>query len=227
MAAQPRRTACATTAAIPSFEGRLMTERILVPKTPSFTARVRRASSAGIGFIRLTPSFSAFQPFADLQKGVFPKESRNRRFLRLAVHHAFEKDRRDDLSCGEGWRGHDAHPHLMHKPEHFSIAAIGAVRARAVAARTLLCARGGIGLQPNAQPSALRWPPPLPSAAAKRPSEPTLITLLHRDCVQPTTDGRWCIVVLSSQRAIDRRGTDPSFPVLRALFPCYAEIFPC
>jgi hypothetical protein len=31
------------------IRGKLVTERILVPKTPSFTARVRRASSAGIG----------------------------------------------------------------------------------------------------------------------------------------------------------------------------------
>jgi hypothetical protein len=66
---------CATTAAIPSFDGRLMTERILVPKIPSFTARVRRASSAGIGFIRLTPSFSASSPLSTFKKGITPRSS--------------------------------------------------------------------------------------------------------------------------------------------------------
>ena len=32
------------------------------------------------------------------------------------------------LAAGEGRRGHDAHAHLVHEPEHFGIAAIGAVR---------------------------------------------------------------------------------------------------
>jgi hypothetical protein len=46
----------------------------------------------------------------------------------LAIHRAFEQDRRDDLGAGEGRRGHDAHAHLVHEPEHFDIAAIGVVR---------------------------------------------------------------------------------------------------
>src|SRR6516165_3117366 len=43
-----------------------------------------------------------FKPFVDLHKGddapLLPQESRNRHFTRLAVHRAFEKDRRDDLN---------------------------------------------------------------------------------------------------------------------------------
>ncbi len=52
-----------------------MTERILVPKTPSFTARASSASSAGIGFIRLTPSFSASSPLSTFRKGMTPRSS--------------------------------------------------------------------------------------------------------------------------------------------------------
>jgi hypothetical protein len=102
-----------------------------VPKTPSFTARVSSASSVGIGFIRRTLPFSASSPLSIFRKGIdappFPQESRNRLFLRLPVHRAFEKDGRDDLGSGEGRRGHDAHARLMHEPEHLDLATIGAV----------------------------------------------------------------------------------------------------
>ena len=40
---RPPATCCLTTAAIPGFEGKLMTDRILVPNTPSFSARVSSA----------------------------------------------------------------------------------------------------------------------------------------------------------------------------------------
>ncbi len=41
----------ATMAAMPACEAQAITERILVPYTPSFTARSSSASSSGIGFI--------------------------------------------------------------------------------------------------------------------------------------------------------------------------------
>ena len=82
------------------------------------------------------------EPFVDLQEGddtpPFPQESRNRIFLRLPVHRAFEKDGRDDLGSGEGRRGHDAHAHLMHEPEHLYLATIGAVR-NAIEAQRVGC----------------------------------------------------------------------------------------
>ncbi len=71
----PISNCCATMAAMPVFEGRLMTERILVPKTPSFTARASSSSSPGIGFIRLTPSFSASSPLSTLRNGTTPRSS--------------------------------------------------------------------------------------------------------------------------------------------------------
>ena len=52
-----------------------MTERILVPKTPSFTARVSSASSSGIGLISWTPSFSASSPLSTFTKGMTPRSS--------------------------------------------------------------------------------------------------------------------------------------------------------
>ena len=67
-----------TTAAMPSFEGRLITERILVPNTPSFTARASSGSSAGIGFIRLTPSLSAASPLSTFRKGTTPRSSQRK-----------------------------------------------------------------------------------------------------------------------------------------------------
>jgi hypothetical protein len=71
---------------------------------------VRRAWSAGIGFIRLTPSFSVSSPLLTFTKGddapLLPQEGWNRLIPHLAVHRAFEKYRRDDLSPGESRRGH-------------------------------------------------------------------------------------------------------------------------
>ena len=52
-----------------------MTERILVPKMPSFTARASSASRPGIGFIRLTPSASASSPLSTFRKGITPRSS--------------------------------------------------------------------------------------------------------------------------------------------------------
>jgi glycine/D-amino acid oxidase-like deaminating enzyme len=60
---------CAAIAAIPSLEARLITERILVPKTPSLAARVSNSSSCGIGRISWTPSFSGSRPLSTLTKG--------------------------------------------------------------------------------------------------------------------------------------------------------------
>jgi len=72
-----------------------MTERILVPKTPSFTARVSSLSSAGIAFIRLTPSFSGSSPLSTFRKrddaSFFPQEGRDGLFPRLSVHGSFQK----------------------------------------------------------------------------------------------------------------------------------------
>ena len=69
-----------------------MTERILVPKTPSLTARASSASSPGIGFIRLTPSLLGLEALVDLEErddaAVLPQEGRHRLALRLAVHRA-------------------------------------------------------------------------------------------------------------------------------------------
>ena len=85
-----------------------MTERILVPKTPSFTARASSASSSGIGFIRLTPSFSASRPLSTFRKGTTPRSSHRKVGTGLpcacAVHRAFEQDGADDLGAGEGRR---------------------------------------------------------------------------------------------------------------------------
>jgi len=58
----------------------------------------------------------------------FPQEGRDGLFPRLSVHGSFKKDGRENLGSGEGRRGHDAHAHFMHQPEHFGVAAIGAVR---------------------------------------------------------------------------------------------------
>ena len=52
-----------------------MVDRILVPKTPSFTARESSVSRVGIGFIRLTPSFSASRPLSHFTKGTTPRSS--------------------------------------------------------------------------------------------------------------------------------------------------------
>jgi hypothetical protein len=51
----------------------------LVPKTPSFTARVSSASSAGIGFIRLTPPFSASRRLFQQNQGEADMNRRERR----------------------------------------------------------------------------------------------------------------------------------------------------
>ena len=52
-----------------------MTERIFVPKTLSFAARVRSASSSGMGLISWTPSFSFSSPLSTLTKGTTPLSS--------------------------------------------------------------------------------------------------------------------------------------------------------
>src|SRR5260221_515788 len=46
-----------------------------MPALDALLARARRASSAGIGFIRLTPSFSASSPLSTLRKGITPRSS--------------------------------------------------------------------------------------------------------------------------------------------------------
>src|SRR5262245_40038994 len=61
--------------AMPSCDARLMKERILVPNTPRLTARSSSGSTSGIGFIRLTPSFSAARPLSTLTKGTTPRSS--------------------------------------------------------------------------------------------------------------------------------------------------------
>jgi len=66
---------CFATAAIPFWDGRLITERILVPTTPSFAARASKASRSGIGFIRLTPPFSTSSPLSTFRKGTTPRSS--------------------------------------------------------------------------------------------------------------------------------------------------------
>ena len=60
-------------AATPVCEARATTERILVPYTPSLTARARRSSSPGIGFINWTPSLSASSPLSTFTKGTTPR----------------------------------------------------------------------------------------------------------------------------------------------------------
>ena len=71
----PTSNCCATIAAMPFSSGRRIAERILVPATPSAAARSSRASSPGIGFIRVTPSASASIPLSTLTRGTTPRSS--------------------------------------------------------------------------------------------------------------------------------------------------------
>ena len=64
---------CATIASIPAGLAALITERSLVPKTPSPLARSSSASSPGIGFIIWTPSFSSSSPLSILRNGTIPR----------------------------------------------------------------------------------------------------------------------------------------------------------
>ena len=57
----------------------MITERILVPKIPALTARASRPSSAGIGFIRLTPFCSGCSPWSTLRMGTI-RRSPHRNF---------------------------------------------------------------------------------------------------------------------------------------------------
>jgi hypothetical protein len=89
-----------------------------------------------------------------------------------ACNHCFYRARpKPGFASDDGWSESAA-------PRRYRVRCGGPARntptfdggTRAVMATALISPRGGIGLQPNAQPSALRWPPPLPmqSAPAER-----------------------------------------------------------
>ena len=74
-----------------------MTERILVPKTPSFTARVEQRVEPRHRLHQADAVLLGLEPLVDLQEGddaaLLPQEGRDRLSLHLAVHRAFEQDR--------------------------------------------------------------------------------------------------------------------------------------
>ena len=119
-----------------------MVERILVPKTPSLTARSSSVSRPGIGFIRLDAIGFRLEPLVDLEEGnaalLFPQEGRDGLALRLAVHRALEEDRADHLVAREGRGSDHADPHLVHAGVHLGLAAIGAL-GNAVEAQSAGC----------------------------------------------------------------------------------------
>ena len=57
---------------MPSALAELITERSLVPNTPSAFERTSRSSSVGIGFISWTPFASSSRPLSILMKGTTP-----------------------------------------------------------------------------------------------------------------------------------------------------------
>ena len=124
---------CLTMAAMPGFDARLMTERILVPNTPSLTARAKQLVEVRDRLHEADAILLVGQALVDLDDGndatVFPQIGRDRLALRLAVHRALEQDRRDHLVAGKGRRGDDADAHLVHEPEHLGVFAfVGALR---------------------------------------------------------------------------------------------------
>jgi hypothetical protein len=63
----------ATQTAIPDAFAALITERSLVPNTPSDLARWSSSTSPGIGFISWTPLSSSSSPLSILMKGTIPR----------------------------------------------------------------------------------------------------------------------------------------------------------
>ena len=59
----------ATTASTPAALARLITDLILVPKTPCLLAAAIRADNSGIGFINCTSLLSAAKPLSIFKKG--------------------------------------------------------------------------------------------------------------------------------------------------------------
>ena len=73
-----------------------MTERILVPKTPSFDRPVEQRIEPRHRLHQADAVVLGLEPLVDLQErddaAILPQEGRNRLSLRLAVHRAFEQD---------------------------------------------------------------------------------------------------------------------------------------
>ncbi len=121
---------CATTAAMPAGLARLITERSLVPNTPSWLARSSRPSRSGIGFIIWTPSRSSSRPLSTLMKGTTPRSISARGVgLPLTLPSMVRSNRIAPITLpdAEAGRVDDPAAHLVDEAEHFLVAAPRAV----------------------------------------------------------------------------------------------------
>ena len=113
-------------AAMPRGLARLMTERSLVPNTPSCLGALEQAVELGHRLHHLDAVGFVLEALVDLDEGhdaPVDQRLRGRLAVDRAVHRPLEQDRADDLAGREAGRGDDAAAHLVDEVEHLLVAA--------------------------------------------------------------------------------------------------------
>ena len=147
----------------PSRLAALMTDRSLVPNTPSAFARSSSAVELRHRLHQLDAVLLVLQALVDLDEGhdaLVDQRLRGRLSVDRAVHRPLEQDRADHLAAAEAGRGDDPRAHLVDEVEHLLVAAPCALLDR------------------RSPASALGVDPPDWSSAAMKPSPRAIFAVI-------------------------------------------------